>query len=131
MVQLPTKGTKRMDVVQIATVAFTSPDRVRAVLHNFNADGFDSPYPKYAGGRPATFTLPQRQKIKTWKTATDPDFEEEKNRVLHLYAMAGGKSKPTRGDPTVVVWMDDFGPLDLLLRPGRQWAPRIVKGEAS
>ena len=30
-----------MDVAQIAKVAFTSPDRVRAVLHNFNDDGFD------------------------------------------------------------------------------------------
>jgi hypothetical protein len=28
-----------MDVAQIAEVAFTSPDRVRAVLHNFNEDG--------------------------------------------------------------------------------------------
>src|SRR6266699_6281055 len=53
-----------MDVQQIAPLAFTSEDRVRAVLHNFNEDGFDSLYPKYAGGRPPTFTLPQRQAIK-------------------------------------------------------------------
>ena len=31
------------------------PDRVRDVLHNFNADGFDSLRPKYAGGRPPKF----------------------------------------------------------------------------
>jgi hypothetical protein len=34
------------------------------VLHNFNADGFDSLYPKYRGGRPKTFTLPERREIK-------------------------------------------------------------------
>src|SRR5436189_3828120 len=53
-----------MDVSQIAPLAFTSEDRVRAVIHNFNDDGFDSLYPRYAGGRPPTFTLPQRQEIK-------------------------------------------------------------------
>ena len=61
MVLLSAQG---MDVAQIATVAFTSPDRVREVLHNFNDDGFDSLYPKYAGGRPPKFTLPERQQIK-------------------------------------------------------------------
>jgi len=39
-------------------------DRVREVINNFNADGFDSLYPRYAGGRPPVFTLPQRQQIK-------------------------------------------------------------------
>jgi transposase len=34
------------------------------VLHNFNLDGFDSLYPRYAGGRPPTFTLAQRRQIK-------------------------------------------------------------------
>ena len=53
-----------MDVPAIAKIAFTSEDRVRAVIHNFNADGFDSLAPKYAGGRPPTFTLPQRREIK-------------------------------------------------------------------
>ena len=53
-----------MDVGQIAPLAFTSEDRVRAVIHNFNADGFDSLYPRYRGGRPPTFTLPQRREIK-------------------------------------------------------------------
>ncbi len=61
MVLLSAQG---MDVAQIAKVAFTSEDRVRAVLHNFNDDGFDSLYPRYAGGRPPTFTLPQRREIK-------------------------------------------------------------------
>jgi transposase len=53
-----------MDVEKIAKVAFTSPDRVRDVINNFNEDGFDSLYPRYAGGRPPTFTLPERQAIK-------------------------------------------------------------------
>ena len=37
---------------------------MREVIHNFNADGFDSLAPKYAGGRPPKFTLPERQQIK-------------------------------------------------------------------
>ena len=173
-------SVQRMDVSQIARVTFTSPDRVREVINNFNDDGFDSLYPKYAGGRPPTFTLPQRQEIKkvalsrpadhglpfstwsltklaeflvaegvvddisheglrvllrkeqvsfqvikTWKQSTDPDFEAKKNRVLELYDIADGTSKPRRGDPTVVFSMDEFGPLNLLPRPGKQWAPVV------
>ena len=180
MVLLSAQG---MDVAQIAKVAFTSADRVREVIHNFNDDGFDSLYPKYAGGRPPTFTLPQRreikkialarpqdhdlpfstwslskladflvaegvvddisheglrvllreegvsfQVIKTWKKSNDPDFEAKKNRVLELYEIADGKAEPGSGDPTVVFCMDEFGPLNLLPRPGRQWAPVAVKG---
>ena len=34
------------------------------MIHNFNDDGFDSLAPKYAGGRPPTFTFPQRREIK-------------------------------------------------------------------
>jgi transposase len=57
-------SAQAMDVPAIAKIAFTSEDRVREVIHNFNADGFDSLAPKYAGGRPPKFTLPQRQQIK-------------------------------------------------------------------
>ena len=46
MVLWPAQG---MSVPQSAGLAFTSEDRVRDVLHNFNADGFDSLYPRYAG----------------------------------------------------------------------------------
>ena len=53
-----------MSVAQIAGLAFTSEDRVRDVLHNFNADGFDSLYPRYAGGRPPVFMLAQRREVK-------------------------------------------------------------------
>jgi Transposase and inactivated derivatives len=175
-----------MDVPQIAKIAFTSEDRVRAVLHNFNDDGFDSLVPKYAGGRPPTFTLPERreikkialarpqdhnlpfstwslsklaeflvaegvvddisheglrvllreegvsfQVIKTWKQSKDPDFEAKKNRVLHLYDIADGKAQPGKNDPTIVICMDEFGPLNLLPRPGKQWAPIAVKNESA
>jgi transposase len=175
-----------MDVPQIATIAFTSEDRVREVIRNFNADGFDSLAPKYSGGRPPKFTLPERreikkialsrpqdhnlpfstwslsklaeflvaegvvddisheglrvllreegvsfQVIKTWKQSSDPDFEAKKSRVLHLYDIADGKAKPGKKDPTVVICMDEFGPLNLLPRPGKQWAPMALKSESA
>ena len=72
MVLLSAQG---MDVAQIATVAFTSKDRVREVIHNFNDDGFDSLYPKYAGGRPPTFTLPQRREIRKIALARPQDHD--------------------------------------------------------
>jgi len=179
MVLLSVQG---MDVAGIAKVTFTSSDRVREVIKNFNEDGFDSLYPKYAGGRPPIFTLPQRQQIKkialsrpadhglpfstwsltklseflvaegvvddisheglrvllrkeevsfqaikTWKQSKDPDFEAKKNRVLELYDIAEGKAQPGPGDPTVVFSMDEFGPLNLLPRPGKQWAPVVIR----
>jgi len=61
MVLLSAQG---MDVPAIARVAFTSEDRVRDVIRNFNADGFSSLYPKYKGGHPPKFTLAQRREIK-------------------------------------------------------------------
>ena len=69
------------------------------------------------------------QVIKTYKQSKDPDFEAKKNRVLELYEIADGKAKPKKGDPTVVICVDEFGPLNLLPRPGKQWAPRIVTGD--
>jgi transposase len=61
MVLLSAQG---MPVAKVAEVTFTSADRARDMIHNFNADGFDSLYPKYRGGRPRTFTLPERREIK-------------------------------------------------------------------
>lgn len=61
MVLLAAQG---MPAPRIAEVTFASEDRVRDVIHNFNLDGFDSLYPRYQGGRPPTFTLAQRQRIK-------------------------------------------------------------------
>nr|WP_230989807.1 helix-turn-helix domain-containing protein [Streptomyces luteolifulvus] len=149
------------------------------MIHNFNADGFDSLYPKYKGGRPRTFTLPERreikkiaksrsaehglpfstwslakladflvaegvvddishegfrvllreegvsfQRIKTWKTSRDPDYAAKNARIEHLYAIADGEVIPEEVEPEVVLCMDEFGPLNLQPRPGRQWAER-------
>jgi transposase len=62
--QMVLLAAQRIPVLRIAEVTFTSEDRVRDVIHNFNHDGFDSLYPRYRGGRPPTFTLAQRQQIK-------------------------------------------------------------------
>jgi transposase len=174
MVLLSAQG---MDVPAIAKVAFTSEDRVRDVIRNFSADGFGSLYPKYKGGRPPKFTLPQRreikkiakskpaehdlpfsawslsklaeflvaegvvddisheglrtllreegvtfQRLKTWKASKDPDYAVKKARVEHLYAIADREVVPEAGEPEVIFCMDEFGPLNLQPRPGRQWA---------
>lgn len=68
-------SAQRMDVPTIAKMAFTSEDRVREVIHNFNDDGFDSLDAKYAGGRPPKFTLPQRQRIKRIALARPTDHD--------------------------------------------------------
>ncbi|MFB6940375.1 IS630 family transposase [Streptomyces sp. NPDC056305] len=183
MVLLSAQG---MPVAKIAEVSFTSDDRVRDVIHNFNADGFDSLHPKYSGGRPRTFTLPERreikkiakskpaehdlpfstwsltkladllvaegvvddisheglrillreegvsfQRLKTWKTSHDPDYAAKKARVEHLYAIADGEVIAEAGEPEVVFCMDEFGPLNLMPHPGRQWAERGGKHKDS
>jgi transposase len=177
--QMVLLSAQAMDVSSIAGVTFTSEDRVREVIHNFNRDGFDSLYPRYAGGRPPKFTMAQRreikkialsrptdhdlpfstwslsklaefvvaegvvddisheglrvllreegvsfQAIKTWKVSNDPDFEAKKNRILELYDVADGKVEPGPDDPTVVICVDEFGPLNLQPHPGKQWAER-------
>jgi transposase len=175
MVLLSAQG---MDAPAIAKVAFTSEDRVRDVIRNFNADGFSSLYPKYKGGRPPKFTLPQRreikktaraapgdfglpfstwslsklaeflvaegvvddisheglrillreegvtfQRLKTWKASKDPHYAAKKARVEQLYAIADRETAPQEDDPQIVFCTDEFGPLNLQPRPGRQWAP--------
>jgi len=72
MVLLSAQG---MNAAAIAKVAFTSEDRVRDVIRNFNADGFSSLYPKYKGGHPPKFTLAQRREIK--KTAKSKPVEHD------------------------------------------------------
>ena len=181
MVLLSAQG---MDVPAIAKVAFTSEDRVRDVIRNFNADGFGSLYPKYKGGHPPKFTLAQRreikkiakskpvehdlpfstwslakladflvaegvvddisheglrvllraegvtfQRLKTWKASKDPDYAAKKARVEQLYAIADREAVPAGGDPEVIFCVDEFGPLNLQPRPGRQWAAVSGKGK--
>ena len=50
-------------VARIAEIGFTSEDRVREVINNFNRDGFSSLEPKYAGGRPHKFDESTRAEI--------------------------------------------------------------------
>ncbi len=174
MVLLSAQG---MDAAAIAKVAFTSEDRVRDVIRNFNADGFSSLYPKYRGGHPPKFTLPRRreikkiakakpaeydlpfstwslakladflvaeegvddisheglrmllreegvtfQRLKTWKASKDPRYAVKKARVKRQYAIADREVAPEDGDPRVIFCVDEFGPLNLQPRPGRQWA---------
>jgi transposase len=181
MVLLSAQG---MDAAAIAKVAFTSEDRVRDVIRNFNADGFSSLYPKYKGGHPPKFTLAQRreikktakskpvehdlpfstwslakladflvaegvvddisheglrvllreegvtfQRLKTWKASKDPDYAAKKARVEHLYAIADREVPSGPGEPEVIFCVDEFGPLNLQPRPGRQWAAVSGKGK--
>src|SRR5277367_5830901 len=72
MVLLSAQG---MSATAIAKVAFTSQDRVRDVIRNFNADGFGSLYPKYKGGRPPKFSLPQRREIRKIAKAKPAEYD--------------------------------------------------------
>ena len=62
------------------------------------------------------------QRLKTWKTSKDPDYAVKKARVEQLYAIADGEVIPDAEEPGVIFCMDEFGPLNLQPRPGRQWA---------
>lgn len=54
--QIVLRSAQRVSVPAIAGIAFTPEDRGREVIHNFNADRFDSLALKCSGGRPAKFT---------------------------------------------------------------------------
>jgi hypothetical protein len=69
------------------------------------------------------------QRIKTWKASKDPDYAAKKARVEHLYAIADREVVPDTGEPGVVICVDEFGPLNLQPRPGRQWAAVSGKGK--
>jgi transposase len=73
--QMVLLSAQAMDVAAIAKVAFTSEDRVRDAIRNFNADGFASLYPKYRGGRPAKFTPVQRREIKKIAKAKPAEYD--------------------------------------------------------
>ncbi len=62
------------------------------------------------------------QRLKTWKASKDPHYQAKKARIEHLYAIADRDAAPEPGDPEVVICVDEFGPLNLQPRPGRQWA---------
>src|SRR6266851_143442 len=69
-------SAQHMDVPAIAKIAFTSEDRVREVIHNFNRDGFDSLAPKYAGGRPPKFSAAERAEVKKIALGRPTDYGE-------------------------------------------------------
>ena len=100
MVLLSAQG---MGVVAIAKVAFTSKDRVRDVIHNFNADGFSSLYPKYRGGRPPKFTLGQRREIKKIAKSrpSDPRRLTSGVELERLVGKVGQRETPPPGQPSV------------------------------
>src|SRR5438132_12982194 len=72
--QIVLLAAQRMPPTRIAQVVFSDPDTVREVIHNVNRDGFDALYPRYRGGRPRTFTLPQRQAITRIALAVPTDL---------------------------------------------------------
>jgi transposase len=53
------------------------------------------------------------QATKTWKDSRDPDFTPKMARILDLY-----DNPPADGR---VICVDEFGPLNLIPRPGRGW----------
>jgi transposase len=72
--QIVLLAAQRMPAPRIAEVVFSDPDTVRDVIHNFNRDGFEALYPRYRGGRPRTFSLPQRHAIKRVALAIPTDL---------------------------------------------------------
>nr|WP_234326195.1 helix-turn-helix domain-containing protein [Streptomyces sp. NRRL S-495] len=91
--QMVLLSAQRMNVAKIAEVTFTSVDRVRDVIHNFNTDGFDSLYPKYRGGRPRTFALPERREMKKIaKSKPTSGLILRRNAATHLVQRARGGS---------------------------------------
>ena len=82
---------------QIARVTFTSEDRVWDVIHNFNADGFESLYPRYKGGRPPKFTEAQRDEI------TGIALQDRRITICRSRPGAGDRT-PFVGPPRVRGW---------------------------
>jgi transposase len=100
--QMVLLAAQAMPVSQIAKVTFTSQDRVRDVIHNFNADGFDALYPRYRGGRPPTFTLPQRQQIKKVARSRPQDHDLpfstwSLHKLADFLVAEGGRGHQPRG----------------------------------
>ena len=69
------------------------------------------------------------QRLKSWKGSKDPRYAAKKARIEHLYAIADREITRQEGDPEVIFCVDEFGPLNLQPRPGRQWAAIGGKGK--
>lgn len=46
------------------------------------------------------------QRLKTWKSSTDPDYAAKRARVEHLYAIADGEVIAEPGEPVVIFCVD-------------------------
>jgi hypothetical protein len=113
MVLLSVQG---MEVAGVAKVAFTSPDRVREVINNFDEDGFDSLHPKgtrWSGRRRSRCRSARRSRRSFGSFGRSP--LEVSTASLSEVAEFGVAA------PTVVFSMDEFGPPNLLPREGTQW----------
>jgi hypothetical protein len=91
--QIVLLSARGMSPTKISEVVFTDPDTVREVIHNFNRHGFDALYPRYAGGRPPTFTLPQRREIEKIALSISTDL----GRPFVTWSLA--KLSPTTWSP--------------------------------
>jgi transposase len=69
------------------------------------------------------------QRVKTWKASKDPRYAAKKARIEYLYAIAGREAAPDIGGPEIVFCVDEFGPLNLQPRSGRQGAAIGGKGK--
>jgi hypothetical protein len=80
------------------------------VIHNFDADGFESLYPKYSGGRP-----------RTWKTSRDPDYAAPRRPASSTSTRSPtARSYPKKASPTSsYAWTSSARS-----HPGRQWVER-------
>jgi len=91
-----------MPVAKIAEVTFTSADRVRDVIHNFTADGFEALYPKYKGRsaqnvHPARAARDQEDRQVQAGRARPAVSDLESGRVGLLPGRRGGRRHQPRG----------------------------------
>lgn len=63
------------------------------MIHNFDADGFDALYPRYRGGRPATFSADQRAEITKVARGRPTDHG------LPVFDAGAGRSWPSTWSP--------------------------------
>jgi Homeodomain-like domain len=111
---------------RIAEVVFIDPDTVRDAIHNFNRNGFDALYPRYRGGRPRTFTLHERQRIKQIALSVPTDvgapFATWSLAKLADYLVAGGGDATRPAEPSK--WADSSSSTRRGTPARRERAPR-------
>jgi hypothetical protein len=88
--------------------------------------------PRFAGGLAGSLRTPVAACLLPGGTdpnlgTTNPNLAQ-KARIERLYAIADGEAQPREDEPQIVICVDEFGPLNLQPRPGRQWA--AISGNA-